>query len=297
MNVTLDQLATLEAIHRLGSFAAAGRELGRATSPMTYGIKGLEERLGVTLFDRSGHRAVLTAGGELILSEAKRVIRQVRRLEEVGRELEAGYEPVLSVVLDGILPMPPIMTALREFSGRQLSTRVRLMVEYLSGVRARFETAEAQMMLALDYEGDGDLSAIPLPPVETFLVVHRDHPMSQTEQPLDRAALSDHVELVVVDSVDDRDPGRHRLFLGSPHVFEVSDFHSKREALLSGVGFGWLPLHLAEAHLNSGELQEVPFEEGSRHTLQPHLVVRQSAAAGPACRLFMELLIEAITLR
>ena len=294
MNVTLDQLATLEAIHRLGSFAAAGRELGRATSAMTYGIKGLEDRLGIDLFDRSGHRAALTPGGELILTEAKRVIRQVRRLEEVGRELEAGYEPVLSVVLDGILPKPPIMAALREFSSRQLPTRVRLMVEYLSGVRARFETAEAQMMLALDYEGDSDLSAIPLPPVETFLVVHPEHPLSQPSSPLDRAALSDHVELVVVDSADGAGAGRHRLFLGSPHVFEVSDFHSKREALLSRVGFGWLPLHLAEPHLASGELVEVPFEEGSRHTLQPHLGVRQSAATGPACRLFMELLREAI---
>jgi len=293
MQVTLDQLATLEAIHRLGSFAAAGRELGRATSAMTYGIKGLEERLGVQLFDRSGHRAVLTPQGELILSEAKRVIRQVRRLEEVGRELEAGYEPVLGVVLDGILPMPPIMAALREFSGRQLPTRVRLMVEYLSGVRSRFEASDAQMMLSLDYEGDSDLSAIPLPPVETFLVVHREHALNQGEGPLDRAALADHVELVVVDSAPTGDHGRHRLFLGSPHVFEVSDFHSKREALLSRVGFGWLPLHLASPHLDAGDLVEVRFEEGSRHTLEPHLVHRPSAASGPACRLFMDLLLEA----
>ena len=60
MNYTLDQLLALEAIHRLGSFASAAESLYRATSAISYSIKSLEDALNVTLFDRSGHRAVLT---------------------------------------------------------------------------------------------------------------------------------------------------------------------------------------------------------------------------------------------
>jgi DNA-binding transcriptional LysR family regulator len=290
MNITLDQLATLEAIHRLGSFAAAGRELYRATSAMSYAIRGLEDALGVELFDRSGHRASLTPAGELILTEAKQVIRQARRLEEVGRELSDGYEPLLGVVLDGILPMPPTMEALREFSGRQVPTRVRLMVEYLTGVQERFESEQAQIMLLLDYDGDESLSAVALPPVEVFLVVHKDHSLNGVAGPLTRAQINQHVELVVADSSQQRPRPGHRLFLGSSHLFEVSDFQSKQEALLSGVGYGWLPAHLAAPYLAHGELLEVPFEEGSRHTFHPHLVSRYDASVGPATHLFMELL-------
>ena len=104
MNYTLDQLLALEAVHRLGSFAAAAKSLYRATSAISYSIRSLEEALEVDLFDRSGHRAVLTPEGEVILLEAKRVLQQARRLEQMGKELHAGYEPILRIVLDGIFP-------------------------------------------------------------------------------------------------------------------------------------------------------------------------------------------------
>ena len=81
--------------------------------------------------------------------------------------------------------------------------------------------------------------------------------------------------------------------MGSPQLFELSDFHSKTEALMGGVGYGWLPRHLAEHHMERGDLVEIPFEEGSRHRFEPHLVYRKDPALGPAGRLFMELLLDA----
>ena len=133
----------------------------------------------MTLFDRSGHRAELTPEGELILTEARRVIQQARRLEQMGKELHAGYEPLLRIVLDGIFPMTPIMRAMGAFTAKKLPTRVRLMVEYLNGVSDRFAESEASLMLVLDYEGDQELSAIGLPHVPMCLLAHRDHPLNQ----------------------------------------------------------------------------------------------------------------------
>ena len=57
MPSTLDQLAALDAIERTGSFAGAAATLHRTTSAMSYAIRALEEALGLTLFDRRGHRA------------------------------------------------------------------------------------------------------------------------------------------------------------------------------------------------------------------------------------------------
>jgi len=294
MNYTLDQLLALEAIHRLGSFAAAAKSLYRATSAISYSIKSLEDALGVPLFDRSGHRAVMTNSGEIILAEARRVIQQARRLERVGRELQGGYEPLLHIVLDGILPMPPLMRAMQGFTERHLPTRVRLMVEYLTGVPRRFEMEEAAMMLVLDYAGDPDLSAIALPSVDMFLLAHRDHPLNRQTNPLGRQDLADYVELVVADSGNRPKGATDRLFLGSPHLFHLSDFHSKREALLSGVGYGWLPGHLAHPHMRSGELVEIPFSEGSIHTFEPQMVQRNGPSMGLAGRIFSQLLLEEV---
>ena len=291
MNYTLDQLLALEAIHRLGSFSAAAKSLYRATSAISYAIKSLEEALEVTLFDRSGHRAELTPEGELILTEARRVIQQARRLEQMGKELHAGYEPLLRIVLDGIFPMTPIMQAMGAFTAKKLPTRVRLMVEYLNGVSDRFAETDASLMLVLDYEGDPELSAIALPNVPMYLLAHGDHPLNQ-EKSLNRDDLAGHVELVVADSAKKPPGATHRLFMGSPHLFELSDFHSKTQALLGGVGYGWLPGHLAEPYMETGELKEIPFEEGSMHTFEPHLVHRKNPPLGPAGRLFMELFLQ-----
>jgi DNA-binding transcriptional LysR family regulator len=60
MRLTLDALQVLDAVDRKGSFAAAAGELHRVPSAITYSVQQLEEGLGVQVFDRRGHRAVLT---------------------------------------------------------------------------------------------------------------------------------------------------------------------------------------------------------------------------------------------
>jgi hypothetical protein len=58
----------------VGSFAAAGQKLGRATSAVSYAIADLEQQLGVQLFDRDRTRKpTLTEVGASVLSEVRTV--------------------------------------------------------------------------------------------------------------------------------------------------------------------------------------------------------------------------------
>lgn len=62
----LQRLATFEAAARLGSFSAAGRELGLAQPAVTRQIQALERALGVALFERHANRSTLTDAGHVL---------------------------------------------------------------------------------------------------------------------------------------------------------------------------------------------------------------------------------------
>ncbi len=289
MALTLDQLRVLDAIDRAGSFAGAAATLHRTTSAVSYGIKTLEEALGLTLFDRSGHRAVLTPAGRLVLDAGRGLLDRSRELSELARALRGEWEPSLKVVADGISPLRPLMRAMRKLEDAGVPTRVGLRLEYLEGVRERFEERNADVMLSLTFAGDARHVAEPLPPIEMVLLAGASHPLRKVK-PLDRAALAEHVELVVEDSSRDRDARSRPLSLGCPQVFRLSDFRSKLEALLEGVGVGWMPRHLVADHLKRKRLVVLPFAEGNRHVFVPHLVHRRGQPLGRAGRMFVELL-------
>jgi len=290
---TLDQLAVLDAIDRAGSFAGAARALHRVPSAVSYAVRTLEEALGLPLFDRVGHRAELTPAGRRLLEEGREVLHRARALETVAGALGEGWEPTLRVVVDGALPMAPVTVALKRFVERRLPTAVHLDVEYQDGVIDRFDADHADVMLALGLEDGGRLRGLPLPPLEMVLCAAAIHPLAGAG-PVRREQLQEHVDLVVKDTSPAfaRDP--RRAFLGLRHVIRLSDFHTKRLAILSGAGFGWLPLHLAEADLDAGRLVLVDLPEGNRWSYHPQLITRRDEPTGRAAALFIELLLEAI---
>lgn len=281
--VTLDQLRVLDAVDRRGTFAAAALELHRVTSAVSYAIKHLEEGLGLTLFDRSGHRAELTPAGRRMLDEGRRLLERARALEQLARDLRDEWEPTLTLVADGSLPMRPLMRALRRLGERGLPTRVQLVIEYLGGVRERFEREGADLMMPLDFAGDERHIAEPLSPLELLLVARPGHPILARAR-VTRAELAEHVELIVADSRREDAPPLGRLSLGASQLFRLSDFHSKREALLEGVGIGWMPRHLIERDLAREALRIIPFVVGPSHLFHPHLVRRRGFPMGRAAR-------------
>lgn len=295
LSFTLDQLEVLEAISREGSFSAAAKATHRSTPAVSYAVKALEDALDLPLFDRSGHKARLTPAGRLVLSEARRILARSRDLEQVARLLREDWEAQLTIVIDGLLPMARIMEAVRRLAELGAPTRIQVRVEYLTGVVRRFQAEEAAMMIALDLKDDPRWHRIALPPVALRLCVHRDHPLAAMPR-VERPTLAEHVEVVVSDSGLAGSDEVHRLWLGSPHVFQVSDFHTKTQAVRAGVGFGWLPEHLIGGDLERGSLVPLAFVEGDRHAFTPQLARRAGRPRGRAARFFEQCVLEALGL-
>lgn len=287
MKLDLDALEALEAVIRCGSFASAAESLHKVTSAVSYQVKKLETQLRLPLVDRSGYRVRLTPAGEAVLAEGRRLLRQAQQVEALAQQLASGWEAHLLVVVDGILPLADTLRALKQLADEGVPTRVQLKIEFLGGVQYRFEKEQADLMLAKDFEPAALLQAQAQPEVECVLCVAPLHPLAQLGRPAHLDDLHAHVELSVQDS-SERGDDRHMF--GGERVFYLSGFMAKRQALLMGMGFGWIPRYLADGALAQGELVELDYVGGSRYRFTPWLVQRLDRPLGRAGQRLAELL-------
>lgn len=281
LDVTLEQARTLEAFAREGTLQGAAKRLHKTHPAVLYALKQLETQTGLGLFDRSGYRTRLTTAGEAVLVHCRAMLDAERALESTCAVLQSGWESVVRVVFDAILPLEPFFSFVREVRRLKAPTRVVLSTDSLEGVASRFEAEQAQVMVTiLPVESTPSLEIRSLRQLKARLVAHRSHPLAKAKR-LTRASLADHVLLTVRGS----DP---RLQLPTAELdrqsaVHLSDFHAKKDAIVAGLGFGWLPEWLIERELRTGALKPLAIGTGAVHTFQPRVVVR-SANAGKATR-------------
>ena len=152
MRLSLEALEVLDAIDRKGSFAAAAAELHRVPSAITYSVRQVEDSLGIQLFDRSGHRAVLTAAGRELLTEGRRLLRAAADLECRVQQVAKGWEAELRIAVDTIIPVPKLFRLVEDFYREASGTRLRLSHEVLGGTWDALASGRAD--LAIGASGD-----------------------------------------------------------------------------------------------------------------------------------------------
>jgi DNA-binding transcriptional LysR family regulator len=130
-SLTLDQIQILLTVVDQGSFSKAAKKLNRAQSAVTYGIQKLEAQIGIPLFDRTAYRPALTEAGRTLLLRARRIAEETNAFRDAARSLASGLEAELTIVLDSMFPMPPVVAALRAFTERFPTVPPRVYVQPL----------------------------------------------------------------------------------------------------------------------------------------------------------------------
>lgn len=286
MRLDLDSLHTLEVVVREGGLARAAQRLHRVQSAVSYQLRKLEQALGIQLLNREGYRMRLTPAGEAVLAEGRRLLTQAAHIELLARQFAEGWEPRLTLIVDGILPLEPTLAALKTMADERIPTRIQVRVEFLKGVQYRFDKDEADLMLVKDYDAHANLVAEPFAEIECILCAAPSHPLAGRKS----VSLSDLHEQVELSVQDSSDQGDDRHMFGGERVFYLSGFIPKKQALLMGVGFGWMPKYLVARELRQGELKEVRYSGGSRYSFKPALVRRQAQPLGRAGQRLIELL-------
>lgn len=276
--ITIEQARALDALDRCGTFVAAAKDLRRGHTSILYALGTLEDALGFPVLDRSGYRTRLTARGRTVLAGCRALLAAEASLAVMVEELRAGWEPALTVVFDGIVPIDPLLHAVGRLVGERVPTQIDVRAEFLAGVEEAFERSAADLMIAVLPPRDRGLATVELRPLPVSLVAHEGHALARGRH--DEAALRGHLLLTVRGS----DP---RLALPTAGLearstVHLNDFTTKRAAILAGIGFGWLPDVLIQRELSRGVLRRIKWTGTSTHVFHPRLYHR--GALGPAAR-------------
>lgn len=284
--VSLEQWRTLQAVIDFGGYAQAAEKLHRSQSSLSYTVAKLQQQLGMALLHIKGRKAVLTPTGKVLLRRSRQLLQDAIELESAAHNLDQGWEPELRVVIDAAFPSSCLMAALKQFVPLSRGTRVQLDEVVLSGADEALLEGRADLVICAHVPAGflGDT----LIEVEFIAVAHRDHPLHQLQRQLSAEELRREIQVVIRDSGAQlkRDVG----WLGSAHRWTVTSLDKAADALVSGLGFGWLPLHLVEKQIEAGILIPLPLRQGQRRKAQLSMVFGQPTRAGLATQLLAEIL-------
>jgi DNA-binding transcriptional LysR family regulator len=254
--ITLDALRVLDAIDRKGSFAAAAESLFKVPSALTYTIKKLEDDLNVALFDRSKQKANLTPAGKLILEQGREILIATDKIESAVKQLTSGWEREIKIVRDTIMPLNPLLDTILEFNKLEQETEITISEESLSGGWDALHSNRADIAIGVsDHLPKGEYQITEIGRVDFLFAVAKHHPLAQLERTIEAEDLLKYPSIIVSDSsllLPTRDTG---LFKSKQRI-RFHTMQAKIQAQLAGVGTGFLPRHLIQSYLASGDLVE-----------------------------------------
>ena len=252
--LSADNLGLIEAVARLGSMAAAARELGLVPSALTYRVRQIEDALDVLLFNRSSRKAELTPAGQELLRAGAHLLSELDAVAERVKRVATGWEPQLTIAADALIDRATLFDLCEAFYELQSPTRLKIRAETLSGTVEALQTGEADIALGVALEGSWpDIQTAPLGSVDFVYAVAPHHPLEPLNRPLSDDDVRAHRGVAVADSTR-RGHGISHNILPGQSVLTVPSMQHKLEAQLRGLGAGYLPLPLAQAHIVAGRL-------------------------------------------
>jgi DNA-binding transcriptional LysR family regulator len=257
MRLTLDALAVIDAIERNGSFAAAADELHRVPSAVTYAVQKLEEDLGVELFDRSGHRAQLTAAGAELLREGRHLLRAAGELQERVRRVATGYEVELRIAVGDLIPLERLFPLFSDFYRESTGTCLRILAEVYGGLWDALVNDRADLAIGAPGEGPagGGFSTRPMGIVKWVFMAAPSHPLASAAEPLKPEEIQRYRSVAAADSSRTLAPRTSGLLSGQD-LLALPSMADKIAAQRAGLGVGFVPEHFARAERASGALIE-----------------------------------------
>ena len=293
MNLTFRQLRVFTEVARQLSFARAAEHLHLTPPAVTMQVKEIEAQVGFPLFDRQGRQISLTTAGEYFLVYARRLLATLKETEDAMarlRKLEAGLLTI-GIVTTAQYFLPQLLVRFqREHPGVDVRLRVG---------------ANRESLLRQLRDGEVDLAVMgrPLTELATRAEAFAAHPLVFVAPPGHPLGAVGHPPAQALEGCPFvvREPGSGtraamEAFLRERRVapmitMEMSSNETIKQAVMAGMGLGFLSLHTIGLEVQHGLLQVLSIE-GTPVMRTWNLVRLLSKVLSPAAEAFRYFMLE-----
>jgi DNA-binding transcriptional LysR family regulator len=281
-NLDTASLTAFLEVARAESFSLAAENLHLTQPAISRRIGGLEESLGVRLFDRVGRRIALTEAGRALLPRARLLLLELEDMRRTVGNLTGPITGTLKVGTSHHIGLHRLPPTLRAFSTRYREVRLDL----------RFIDSEAAYEAVLS--GDLELGVVTLPPVPDDRLIAReiwddplafvagaDHPLAKQKK-VSLADLTKHAAILPSSSTFTRQIASG-LFQESGLELQVSMTTNYLETIrmMASIGLGWsvLPASMAGDDLRILQIPGVNLRRSLGVVYHPRRTLSRAAEA------------------
>lgn len=180
----------------------AAERLHISQSPLSRQIAQLEERLGLTLFERNQQRIRLT--GQTFLAETRSLLTHANRLESLGKRLGRGEDGGLCIgYIENAMHSGVLSTALRTLRVSRPNVHIALYSQppatQIEGLRQR--SLDFSLVDTPPTDSEQDLEYIQVLDDRMLLALPQNHPLAQEEN-LVASQLGDEQWIAVIHNDD-----------------------------------------------------------------------------------------------
>tara|TARA_B100001971_G_scaffold215185_1_gene259353 strand:- start:23310 stop:24185 length:876 start_codon:yes stop_codon:yes gene_type:complete len=283
--MTYDQLLTLEAIIKTGSFKSASEYLAKTQPSLSQAIKKLEEEYQIVLFDRDSYRASLTKTGEIFYRKAVGAIETFRELETFAKELSKENESEINISLDAICPLEKLSPIFEDFFQPHITTSLNLNIDLLEGLKNRILNKEVDFAIGSMFKDVEEFEYSKLLQIEMIPVIATKHCESFDE------TLSIYrriPQIILTSSANNSNKDIVGSFAGAKH-WHTSDIFMKEQLITNGLGWGRLPIHQVEDKIKQGKLVEIEnVKEIPKFNVNMYLIKNKTQVLGPTAKRLWE---------
>jgi DNA-binding transcriptional LysR family regulator len=290
-NATLRQLKVFETVARHLSFSRAAEELHLTQPAVSTQIKTLESHVGLELFEQLGKKVYLTQGGAELLYYSRAIIKQFQDAEAALAHFKgiSGGKLNIAVISAGDYFLPHLLVAfLRQHPGVQLNLTVHNREELLGQLANNLT----------------DLAIMVRPPhnLDTLNESFAPHPYVIVAAPSHHLAGRKRISLEALmrepfvvrekgsDTWFSMEAGFGEYIRDLNIAMEIKSTETIKQAIIAGMGIGFLSAHTIGQELKTGSLVVLPVQ-GFPLMLDWYVVHRNDKRLPPVARAFKEFLL------
>ena len=249
-------LEMLDTVARLGSFTAAAQVLHKVPSAISYGVRQVEKELDVVLFHRLPRKVELTAAGELFITEARMLLRQMEEIKAQTRRAAHGWQSTLKLTLDNVVKLDKLKPLVEDFYREFEFAELQINMEVFNGSWEAIAQERADIVIGATsaVPVGGDFEVRDMGSLDWAFVMSPSHPCVK-QQNLNEAFVS-QFPAICLDDTSSVLPKRHTGHYPQQRRLLLPNWYSAIECLKNGIGVGYMPRHIAIPLINDGALVE-----------------------------------------